>query len=81
MMYDLLKRRMSIEHRIKDTATPIDNITKFAWDDYDYEDVEVYIPYTEEELSEMNALNPDDDRDQMLIDQEYRLTLLELGLV
>lgn len=29
---------------IKENAKPIDNITKFAWADDDFEDVEMYIP-------------------------------------
>lgn len=36
--------------RIKSTAIPIDNKTKFAYDDDDYEDVEVWQEYTDAEL-------------------------------
>lgn len=36
--------------RIKSTAIPIDNETKFAYDDDDYEDVEVWHEYTDDEL-------------------------------
>lgn len=35
------------------TAMPIDNITKFAWNDDDYETVEVFVEYTEEEMAEI----------------------------
>lgn len=35
---------------IKEDATPIDNITKFAWADEDYETVEVWHEYTDDEL-------------------------------
>ncbi len=35
---------------IKDSAIPIDDVTKFAWEDDDYEEVEVFVPYTEEQL-------------------------------
>lgn len=36
--------------RIKDSATPIDNITKFAYYDDDYETVKVWHEYDEYEL-------------------------------
>lgn len=37
--------------RVKESAVPIDNVTKFAYDDDDYETVEVWHEYTEEELA------------------------------
>lgn len=37
------------EVRIKEGALPIDNVTKFAWADDDYEEVEVFIPFTVEQ--------------------------------
>lgn len=37
--------------RIKESATPIDDVTKFAWSDDDYEEVEVFVPYTKEQLA------------------------------
>ena len=53
-----------------------------AWDEY--ETVQRYVPYTEEELTAMeearNKPTPQDDIDAMMIDHEYRLTILELGL-
>lgn len=55
---------------------------KDAWDEY--ETIQRYIPYTEEELAAMeearNKPTPQDDIDAMTIDHEYRLTILELGL-
>ena len=55
---------------------------KDAWDEYDT--VQRYVPYTEEELAAMeearNKPTPQDDADAMMIDHEYRLTILELGL-
>lgn len=36
--------------RTKEDAAPIDNITKFAWDDDDYEQVEEWVEYPEEEI-------------------------------
>lgn len=62
---------------IREDATPIDNVTKFAWDDDDYEEVQMYIlndPDWE------NYISPQDDTDSMIIDHEYRITMLELGL-
>lgn len=41
-----IKRRIIV----KEDATPIDNVTKFAYADDDYEIVEEFVPYTEEEL-------------------------------
>lgn len=57
-----------------------------ARDAYDeFEDILRYILYTEEELAAMEAERrkprPDDDRDAMLVDLEYRVTLLELDLI
>lgn len=44
---------------IKEDATPIDNITKFAWDEADYEDVKMYVPNrvktTAEQISELKG--------------------------
>ena len=60
---------------IREDAAPIDNITKFAWDDADYEKVKLYrVDSTEIEPTMQ------DEIDAVLIDQEYRLTLLELGI-
>ena len=51
---------------------------KDAWDEY--ETVQRYIPYTDEELDAQNAPSPQDDMDAMLVDHEFRLTMLELGI-
>ena len=51
---------------------------KDAWDEYDT--VQRYIPYTDEELEARNAPSPQDDMDAMLVDHELRLTMLELGI-
>lgn len=37
--------------RIKEDAVPIDNVTKLAWDDDDFEEYEEWHEYTEEELA------------------------------
>lgn len=69
----------------KDVAKVIDAPgveAKDAWDEYEM--VQRYVPYTEEELAameeEQNKPTPQDDIDAMMIDHEYRLTILELGL-
>ena len=53
-----------------------------SWDEY--ETIQRYVPYTEEELTAMeearNKPTQQDDVDAMMIDHEYRLTILELGL-
>lgn len=41
------------ETRIKSDAAPIDNKTKFAWEDNDYEEVEVWHEYTADELKQL----------------------------
>ena len=38
-------------YRVKSDAVPVDNVTKFAWDDDDYEYVEEWVEYTEDELA------------------------------
>ena len=72
-------------HGGKDVAKVIDAPgveAKDAWDEY--ETVQRYVPYTEEELAAMeearNKPTQQDDVDAMMIDHEYRLTILELGL-
>lgn len=77
---DLTKGYISYNIVIKKDAEPIDNITKFAWNDNDYEEVQVYTPFPKEKLEAMQTPSADEDRDAMLVDIEYRLTILELGL-
>lgn len=43
--YDLTKGSLSVRTVIRPEAAPIDNVTKFAWADEDYEEIQVYIPY------------------------------------
>ena len=71
---DLSKGYLIPAKIIKKEATPIDNISKFAWYDDDYEDAEMYCLGTIIETTEQ------DETDAMLVDHEYRLTLLELGI-
>lgn len=74
---DLTKGSLTKTVIIREDVTPIDDVTKFAWDDDDYEEVQMYIlndPDWE------NYISPQDDTDSMVIDHEYRITMLELGL-
>ena len=43
--YDLSKGSLSTRTVIRTDAAPVDNVTKFAWADEDYEEIQVYIPY------------------------------------
>lgn len=40
---------------IREDATPIDNVTKWAWDNSDYEEVLMYIPNREKTVEEQIA--------------------------
>ena len=44
---DLEKGYLAEGQAIREDAKPIDNITKFAWNDDDYEDVMIYMLYNE----------------------------------
>ena len=43
--YDLTKGYLQPKTVIKPDAIPPDDVTKFAWDDGDYEEIQMYIPY------------------------------------
>ena len=43
--YDLSEGRLVLTTAVRADAAPIDNVTKFAWADEDYEEVQMYIPY------------------------------------
>lgn len=38
---------------VSEDSAPIDNVTKFAWADDDYDTRQVYVTYTDDELSRM----------------------------
>ena len=52
---DLSKGKITLTTIIKADAAPIDNETKFAYEDSDYETVQVYKTYDKEKLSEIEA--------------------------
>lgn len=54
---DLSKGRLEIATGIREDATPIDNTTKFAWFDDDYEEVQMYVLNKEIEYSELPQSN------------------------
>jgi hypothetical protein len=65
------------EDAVKVEALPEGEDVNIA--DYRYQDGEfIYDPLPVEEVEETPS--PQDDTDAMLIDHEYRLTMLELGL-
>lgn len=57
--YDLTKGKLITRHRVKDDVKPIDNVTKFAWELEDFEEIQVYIPIreksAEEKIDELKA--------------------------
>lgn len=54
------------KQRIKSDASPIDNETKFAWDDSDYEEVEVWHEYTDEELDKIKRQEARREKEEIL---------------
>ncbi len=53
---DLDKGYLFKEIRVKPDAEPIDDITKFAWDDSDYEEIQRYKLYTSEDQKDFSVL-------------------------
>lgn len=43
--YDLTKGQLITRKVIREDAAPIDNETKFAWTDADFEEVQMYVPH------------------------------------
>lgn len=74
---DLTKGYLQSATVIKEDAEPVDDVVKFAWTDDDYEEVQMYVLNKKSE----HSYNAQADTDAMMVDHEYRLTLLELGLV
>lgn len=74
---DLSKGYLIDTIAVREDAEPIDNVIKWAWTDDDYETVKMY---RANEKEGNPAPSPQDDMDGILVDHEYRLTLLELGI-
>jgi hypothetical protein len=50
--YDLSKGKLIKRSIIRKDAPPIDNITKFAWNAEDFEEVQMYVPNREKSTKE-----------------------------
>lgn len=72
--YDLTRGSLTQTVRIRPDAQPIDNVTKFAYADEDYEAVMIYTPYAAEETP-----STEDTILELTADHEYRLCMLELN--
>lgn len=72
--YDLTRGSLTETVRIRPDAQPIDNVTKFAYADEDYEPVMIFAPYVAEETP-----SPEDTLLELTADHEYRLCMLELN--
>lgn len=72
---DLTKGMLIDYYLEKADITPVDNINKFVYEPGDLECVKMFVPM---DLSTM--ISPEEDQDAMLVDLEYRLTLVELGI-
>lgn len=66
---------------VRDDAEPIDNVTKFAWDDDDYETRQVYIPYTADELARMAEAAERAEREEWLVSAPSQLADMDELLV
>ena len=57
--YDLTTGRLVLTTVIRPDAIPIDDVTKFAWADEDYEKVQMYVPNpvmtTAQQIAELKA--------------------------
>lgn len=56
--YDMTKGYLQPKTIIRPDAAPIDNVKKFAWEDGDYQEIQVYIPYEirENEPSQLDRI-------------------------
>lgn len=68
--YDLDKGYLVDGTIINPNATPIDDVTKFAWSDEDHIPVKRYIAYTEEELERFRQ-QPIEELKEKLADTDY----------
>ena len=71
--YDLTKGFLYPGVLIREDAEPIDNITKHAWADEDYEDVQIYALYPVEEPTQLDRIEAQVAYTAMMTD-----TLLEV---
>lgn len=74
---DLLVGHLETAMLIREDATPVDNVTKWAWADADYEEVRVYV--VDPVAADADTISTEDTILDMMADHEYRLCLLEIG--
>lgn len=80
--YDPAKGSLTETVRIRPDAVPIDNETKFAWADDDYEPVMIYTLYDwarEGRKDPAQTPSAEDTILELTADHEYRLCMLELN--
>ena len=53
--YDQTNGQLILVKAIREDAEPIDNVTKWAWAEEDWEEVQMYIPTTEKTTAEQIA--------------------------
>lgn len=66
---------------IRDDTEPIDDVTKFAWADDDYETRRVYVPYTADELARMAEAAERAEREEWLVSAPSQLADMDELLV
>lgn len=66
---------------VRDGAAPIDNVTKFAWADDDYDTRQVYVPYTADELARMAEAAERAEREEWLVSAPSQLADMDELLV
>ena len=66
---------------VREDAEPIDDVTKFAWADDDYETRRVYVPYTADELARMAEAAERAEREEWLVSAPSQLADMDELLV
>ncbi len=66
---------------VREDSAPIDDVTKFAWADGDYETRQVYVPYTDDELSRMAEAAERAQREEWLASAPSQLADMDELLV
>lgn len=74
---DFTKGYLVKKMAVKKDALPIDNIVKFAWDDADYEEINVFVKYSADRLNDINKPDPN----AKIAIMERRLAALEIELI
>lgn len=66
---------------VREDSAPIDDVTKFAWADGDYETRRVYVPYTADELARMAEAAERAEREEWLVSAPSQLADMDELLV